>query len=76
MKKKRHKEMTKFNKLIYFYELTEKEDRKALLYLLNNEAANLDDWVKSLDVSRDCARELYEQWQRVCEERKPVEGVA
>ena len=70
--KKRHKEITKFNKLIHFYELTEEKDIAALMYLLNYKTASLDDWVKSLDVSYDCAVELFEQWQRVCEERKPV----
>ena len=73
--KKRYKEMTKFNKLIYFYELTDKKDIEALMPLLNdkNGEYDLDAWVKHLDVSHDCARELYEQWQRVCEERKAQE---
>jgi hypothetical protein len=73
-KQKRNKEMTKFNKLFYLYGLGEKKSViSSLCFLLNNGfERDLNAWERELDVSPDCVRELYEQWQRVLLERTEV----
>ena len=70
VKQKRNKEMTKFNKLFNFYGLGErKEIISGLCNLLNGFEHDLGAWERKLDLSSDCIRELYEQWQRVLLQR-------